>query len=35
LSPAELAAAKKAAEEFRPLPVDRNANIPPDASSVG
>jgi localization factor PodJL len=35
LSPPELAAAKKAADEFRPLPVDRNANIPPDASSVG
>ena len=35
LSPAEMSAAQKAAAEFRPLPVDRNANIPPDASSVG
>jgi localization factor PodJL len=35
LSPAEVSAAQKASTEFRPLPVDRNANIPPDASSVG
>jgi localization factor PodJL len=28
----ERAAAQKAASEFRPLPVDRNANVPPDPS---
>jgi localization factor PodJL len=35
LSADERAAAQKAASEFRPLPLDRDANVPPDPSSVG
>ncbi|HUO94578.1 MAG TPA: hypothetical protein VMU22_16750 [Rhizomicrobium sp.] len=31
----ERAAAQKAASEFRALPVDRNANVPPDPSAAG
>jgi localization factor PodJL len=31
----ERAAARKAATEFHPLPLDRNANVPPDPSIVG
>jgi len=35
LSPDERSAAQKAAAEFHPLPLDRNANVPPDPSMVG
>jgi localization factor PodJL len=35
LSADERAAAQKAASEFRPPPLDRDANVPPDPSSVG
>ncbi len=31
----ERAAAQKAATEFRPQPLDRNANVPPDPTSIG
>jgi localization factor PodJL len=34
LNPDERAAAQKAATEFRPLPLDRNANVPPDPAAV-
>jgi localization factor PodJL len=31
----ERAAAQRAASDFHPLPLDRNANVPPDPSTVG
>ncbi len=35
LSADERAAAQRAASEFHPLPLDRNANVPPDPSAIG